>query len=194
MMTTDQIINSAIALATFAAAVAAWLAARAAKTQGNAAWEQVKLQRPRPVIVVEGNWNLEKESGDPDGFLVRNLGSSPAFDVDISEIEGPLVRAFGYHEHLVTQRIFVVAEQVEIRAVHHRIVPAAQIDHRAALDFVKTASQSFALIDGDVSLLNSELEFSIGYSALDGRRFEVPCRIRFWLGVNARAEIAPVSG
>jgi hypothetical protein len=51
-------INLAIALFTFAAACAAWWSAIAAKRQGEAAWEQVKLQRPRPVLVVEGHWGM----------------------------------------------------------------------------------------------------------------------------------------
>jgi hypothetical protein len=194
MMTPDQLINSAIALGTLAAALAAWRAAREAKVQGKAAWEQVKLQRPRPVIIVEASWNLEKEGDDPDSILIRNVGSSPAFDVDISEIEGPLLQAQGYRERFVTDRIFVIGEKAEIRAVHHRCIPATQIDHRAASGFVMSSGQSFAPIDKDVDLLKPVLEFSIGYSALDGRRFSVPCRIQFWLGFNARADIVPVSG
>ena len=194
MMTTDQIINSAIAFATFAAALAAWRAARAAKTQGDAAWEQVKLQRPRPVIIVEASWNLEKDSDAPDNILVRNVGSSPAFDVDISEIEGPLLQAQGYRERLVTDRIFVLAEQAEIRAAHHRIVPGTPISHVAALGFVKTAAGSPAAMDNGGDPHRPSLEFSLGYSALDGRRFKVPCRIQFWLGLKARAEIVPVAG
>jgi hypothetical protein len=194
MMTTDQLINSAIAFATFAAALAAWRAARAAKTQGDAAWEQVKLQRPRPVIIVEASWNLEKDSDEPDSILVRNVGSSPAFDVDLSEIEGPVLQTQGYRERLVTDRIFVVGEQAEIRAVHHRIVPGTPIGHLAALGFVKAVAGSPAPMDKGGDPHRPLLEFSLGYSALDGRRFEVPCRIQFWLGFNARAEIVPVSG
>jgi hypothetical protein len=54
---------------TFADAIAAWRPAIAAKVQGEAAWEHVNLQRLRPVIIIEEDWILEKESDDPDGFL-----------------------------------------------------------------------------------------------------------------------------
>lgn len=192
-MTTDEIINSVIAGGTLATAIFAWLTAMAARAQGRAAWEQVNLQRPRPVIVVEGSWNLEEKGDGPDAFLLRNIGSSPAFDIELADIDGPLVPSCGYRERLVTDRIFVIAEKSETRGAHHRLIPATQIDHRAALDFIKTAAQSFPVTDDDPNLRRPALDFALCYSTLDGRRFSVPCQMRFWLGLNARAEIVPVS-
>jgi hypothetical protein len=193
MMTTDQIINSVIAAATSGAAVFALLTARAAKTQGKAALVQIDLLRPRPVVVIEGGWNLEAEIEAPDAFLVRNIGSSPAFDIQITEIKGPIRQPYGYREHLATDRIFVIAEKSDALAEHHRLAPGSQIDQRAAATFIKAASTSFDASMDEPDSLRPVLEFKVSYKALDGRQFETPCRILFWLGLNARADIAPVS-
>lgn len=192
-MSIDQIINSVVAGATSVAAFFAWRTAVAAKAQSRAAWEQVSLQRPRPVIVINGSWNLEKEGNELDGFLLRNIGSSPAFDVDVAEIDGPLLPSCGYQERFVTDRVFAIAERAEVRAVHHRLIPATQIDHRAAFGFIKTAAESFRIAEDDDDSRRPVLKFALCYSSLDGRRFSVPCRVRFWLGLNARAEVEPVS-
>jgi hypothetical protein len=192
-MTIDQTINTVVGVATSAAAVFAWLTARAAKTQGKAALEQIDLLRPRPVIVLEGRWNLEADTGVPDAFLVQNVGSSPAFDIQITQIEGPVVRPHGYREHLVTNRIFAIAEKSEVRAVHHRLLPGNQIDDRAAFAFMNSAGLSFGATGDDPDSLRPALEFKVSYAALDGRRFVTPCRVRFWLGLKACAEIVPAA-
>ena len=192
-MTIDQIINTAIAAATSAAAVFAWLTARAAKIQGKAALEQIELLRPRPVVVIEGRWNLEAETDASDVFLLQNVGSSAAFDIQITEIEGPVIRSHGYRETLVTDRIFVIAEKSEVRTVHHRLMPGNQIDERAAAAFMNSAGLSFGATNDDPDSLRPVLEFKVSYAALDGRRFVTPCRVHFWLGLKACAEIVPVT-
>jgi len=187
----SEIINLGIALATCVAAWAAVVTAKAAKRQGEAALEQVKLLRPRPVLVVEGTWNLESNADGPDAFLIRNVGSSPAFDVDISEIEGPFVPSARYSECLITERAFVVGEGCEVRAVQHRCAPGNQFDRDAASTFLRVAGQSFAPTDEDGSPLRPALKFILAYSALDSRRFTTPCTIHFHLGLGAFARIAP---
>lgn len=167
-MSAEQI-NLAIALFTFAAACAAWWSAIAAKRQDDAAWEQVKLQRPRPVLVVVGSWNIETDANGQDGFVIRNVGSSPAFDIDISEIEGPLIPSVRYSERLITERVFVIGEGAEVVATQHRCAPGNQFDRDAAFNFMKVAGQSFAPANGGGNPLRHTLKFSLTYLTLDGR-------------------------
>ncbi|MGO9239608.1 MAG: hypothetical protein ACLQBJ_02270 [Bryobacteraceae bacterium] len=184
------IIESVIALATCAAAIAAWQAAKAAKAQ-------VKLLLPRPVVTVQGNWSLEAASGvGPDGFLLQNLGSSPAFDVRVSDIEGPLLQQVQYRERLTTDRIFVLADKKELEATHHRQTPGNVLDHQAVVQFVQNAGQAFSPKDGCGNTLEHKLKFFVDYSASDGGRgFQTECLICFSLGFpNPRARIAPASG
>jgi len=186
-----EIINLAIALATCVAAWAACVAAKAAKRQGSAAWEQVKLLRPRPVLVVEGNWNLETDANGPDGFVIRNVGSSPAFDIDISEIEGPFIASVGYSERLITERIFVISEGNEVRAVQHRCTPGNQLDLDATFNFLQVAGNSMFASNEAGNPPRHTLKFVLTYSTLDGGRFTTPCTIRFHLGLGAFAKITP---
>jgi hypothetical protein len=186
-----EIINLAIALATCIAAWAACVAAMAAKRQGGAAWEQVKLLRPRPVLVVKGTWNLETDADRLDGFVIRNVGSSPAFDIDISEIEGPFVPSVQYSERLITDRIFVIGQGAEVRATQHRCTPGNQFDRDATSAFLKVAGQSFAPTDEAGNPLRHTLKFLLTYSTLDGRRFTTPCTVCFHLGLGAFARITP---
>jgi hypothetical protein len=191
-MSAEQI-NLVIALFTFAAACAAWLSAISAKKQGDAAWEQVKLQRPRPVLVVEGHWNLESDADGQNGFVIRNVGSSPAFDINISEIEGPFIPSVGYSERLITERIFVIGEGCDVRPAQHRCTPGNQFDRDAAVTFLKVAGQSFmSTVDAGNSLRHT-LKFSLTYSTLESRQFTTPCTIRFHLGLGAFAEIIPAA-
>jgi hypothetical protein len=186
-----EVINLAIALATCIAAWAACVAAIAAKRQGGAAWEQVKLLRPRPVLVVEGSWSLETDADRTSVFVIRNVGSSPAFDIDISEIEGPLVPSVGYSERLITERIFVIGEGSAVHTVQHRCAPGNQFDRDAAFDFLKVAGQSFAPTDEAGSPLRHMLKFALTYLTLEGTRFTTLCTIRFHLGLGAFAKIDP---
>ncbi|HUO00390.1 MAG TPA: hypothetical protein VMU69_29690 [Bradyrhizobium sp.] len=145
------------------------------------------------MIVLEGQWNLEAKTDVPDAFLVHNVGSSPAFDIEITEIEGPEVRPHGYRERLVTDPISVVAEKSEVRAAHHRLLPGNQIDNRAVAAFMNSAGTSFGATNEDPDSLRPSLEFQVSYAALDGRRFVTRCRVRFWLGLKANAEIVPAA-
>jgi hypothetical protein len=189
-MSAEQI-NLAIALFTFAAACAAWWSAIAAKRQGDAAWEQVKLQRPRPVLVVEGSWNLETDADGQNGIVIRNVGSSPAFDIDISEIEGPLIPSVRYSERLIPERVFVIGEGCEVIAAQHRCTPGNQFDRDAAFAFMKIAGPSFAPTDEAGNPLRHTLKFLLTYSTLDGGRFTTTCIVRFHLGLGAFARIMP---
>jgi len=186
-MTLDQVINLVIAAATCAAAWGAWAAARAGKKQGKAAWEQLELQRPRPVVIIEGKWNLDNYTGEPDGFLFRNLGSSPAFEVTVSGIEGPRLPSVGYPEYLTTERIDALAE-TPARATHNRWAPRnnpVPLTNRAVLHFVQNAAAA-------LPSKKDTLEFFLTYSALDKSRIETPCLIRFHVGLNGWAEVVPV--
>ncbi len=188
-MTGGDIIQLVIAAATCAAAVSAWLAAKAARAQ-------VKLQEPRPVIVIEGKWPLENNNVEQDGFLVRNLGSSPAFDISISDIEGPLLPSEPpYRERLITEQIPVIADKGEAHAIHHRCLPNSQIDQQAVLGFVKTAGPRFPIEGaGGNRCLEHDLHFSVTYSRVNGTQIKTKCVIRFNLGVNVLvAHVAPVS-
>jgi hypothetical protein len=191
--TSADTINLAIALATCAAAWASVKAARAAKRQGDAAWEQAELLRPRPVLAVEGNWDLEGEAVGADGFVIRNLGSSPAFDITISDIEGPLLRSVGYSERLVTERVFALAEHGEARAVHHRITPGSQLSIKAASAFVRNSAGALSPRDEAGNFYEPVLAFVLSYSGADSERFVTPCVIRFSLGLPATARVAPAA-
>jgi hypothetical protein len=184
-----EIINSVIAFATCGAAYAAYRAAKATEAQA-------RLLLPRPVITVQANWGLENASGaGPDGFLLQNIGSSPAFDVRVSDIEGPFLQQVQYRERLATNRIFVLAEKKELEAIHHRQTPGNVLDHQAAVKFVQNASLAFSPKDGHGNSLDHKLKFFVEYSALDGaRRFQTECLICFSLGFpNPRALIVPAS-
>lgn len=178
----SEIVNIVIALATCIAAACAFLAARAAG-------EQVKLQRPRPVITIEGNWSLESTLDDePHGFLLQNVGSSPAFDIKVSDIVGPLLYK-GHRERLTTDPVPLLAEgKKPLEAIHRRYMPGSAIGDGAALKFVQNASETLPPQDGQ------KLSFFVEYSALDGTRFKTECLICFSLGLpNPRAQIVPCS-
>ena len=196
--TFNLVIASATCVAAIAACIAAWSASKAAKaaeSQGRAAWVIVELQRPRPVVIVEGDWKLEgSDENKSDCLRIQNIGSSPAFDVDVTEIEG-LKRA-EYTELLTKERIFVLAEKsAPMHATHHRRVPGIPITPKAMLEFVKTVGESFPHKDaaGNPSL-DHRLNFEITYKTLDGRRYTTACQIRFNLVVSSRrAHVIPVS-
>jgi hypothetical protein len=183
-------VNLVIAGATCIASVAAVITALFAKSQANAAWNQANLLRPRPVLVVEGSWNLEAEAAEPDGFLIRNLGSSPAFDIVVSDIEGPTLPSVGYAERLVTQRIFAIAEHGQERAIHHRMTPGGPLTIKPAYNFMKSAPEGLSPRNEEGYIQERSLNFELAYSS-GQERFVVPCIIRFWLGLNARAWITP---
>ncbi len=198
-MSGQTIIALATCVAAFSACAGAWCAykaAVAAKRQGDAAWEQVSLQRPRPVVIVKGCWSLENPTDEPSGFLLQNVGSSPAFDVEVSDIEGPLLKQVQYRERLTTNRIFVLTEGKEpLEATHHRHMPGNVIDHQAVSAFVQNASRTFSRTDeGGNPSLDHKLKFFVKYSALDSRPFMVKCSICFNLGINSlHAKIEPDS-
>src|ERR1035441_8042062 len=149
----------------------------AAQKEGSGAWEQVKLLRPRPVLVVEGNWSLESDSDGPDGFVIQNVGSSPAFDIHISGIEGSFIPSVRCSERLITERILVIGDGSEVRAVQHRCMPGNQFDADATFAFLKVAGQSLPLTGEAGSPLRHMLKFIRAYSTTDGRRFTTPCTI-----------------
>jgi hypothetical protein len=184
-----EIINTVIAFATCVAAYAAYRAAKATEAQA-------KLLLPRPVVTVQGNWDLENASGaGPGGFLLQNVGASPAFDVRISDIEGPFLQQVRYPERLTTDDIRFLAEKKELEVTHHRQTPGNILDHQAAAKFVQNAGQAFSPKDDRGNSLDHKLKFFVEYSALDGaRRFQTECLICFSLGFpNPRALIVPAS-
>jgi len=187
-MTAQQTIELVTALGTCVTVVVSCWAAKAA-------WAQVKLQRPRPVVTVEGNWSLNNSTSGPDGFMLKNVGSSPAFDIEVSDIEGPLLKQVQHRERLVTDHILVLEEKNGLEATHHRRMPGNVIDHQAVTTFVQNAGQTFLPKDksGNPSL-DYKLNFFVEYSALDGRRFKTECLMSFNLGIdNLRARIVPES-
>ncbi|MGB8887009.1 MAG: hypothetical protein WCC87_09825 [Candidatus Korobacteraceae bacterium] len=201
-MLVEQTINLVIALATCVAAIAACFAARsaskaakAAESQRRAAWEQVKLQRPRPVVIVEGDWKLEgSDENKSDCLRIQNIGLSPAFDVDVAEIEG--LQTAEYTELLTTERIFLLpAKSNPVYATHHRRVPGIPITDKSMLGFVRTVGESFPRTDADGNpCLDHRLNLEVTYKTLDERRYTTACQIRFNLGVNSlRAHVVPVS-
>jgi hypothetical protein len=148
------------------------------------------------VVTVEGSWSLASDGPDsPDRFVLKNVGSSPAFDIEVSDIEGPLLKQVQYRESLTTDHIFVLAEGEELRATHHRRTPGGTIDDQAAFKFVQNASQAFSPKDESGNpCLDHKLKFFVKYSALDGRPFKVECLIWFNLGIdNLWAQIVPAS-
>ena len=184
-----QIIDAIIAFATF-------IPALSAASGAFAAWKQVKLQRPRPVAVVEGRWSLDNAIGGPSGFRLQNVGSSPAFDIQISEIEGPILKQVQYRERLTTDHIFVLPERIEpLEVTHHRHASINVINHQAAATFIQNAGPAFSPEDYDDNQnLTHDLNFFVEYSALDGRRFRTKCLMRFSLGIDTlSATIVPSS-
>ncbi len=198
-MAFGEIIQVASGVGGLAACLATWFAywtAKAARTQADASWELVRLQRPRPVVTVEGDWNFENSSGGPDGFGLKNVGSSPAFHIEVSDIEGPVLRQAQHRETLTTESILLLEEKEMQVAIHHRCMPGNVIDDQAAFKFVQNASRAFSPRDEDGNpTLDHELNFFVAYSTLDGRRIRTECLIRFNLGADRRrARIVPVSG
>src|SRR5579875_586544 len=189
-------VNLMVAVATGTAAWFAYLAAKAARKQAEAAWAQVDLQRPRPIVTIRGEWSVAKlDERGPRGFLLVNLGTSPAFDVDISEISGPVLRTANYAERLVTDRTFAVGAD-PIYVTHYQCMPGTTLtEHAVARFLLSAAEQGFSIHSGDGNaVLEHELNFAVSYSAADGRRFRTDCRIRFNLGLNVlRAWVEPVS-
>lgn len=186
-MSPGQIIDTVIA---FATSIAAFSAASGA----FAAWKQVKLQRPRPVVIVEGRWSLDYAIGGPNGFRLQNVGSSSAFDIQISEIEGPVLKPVQYKERLTTDHIFVLPERTEpLEVTHHRHASVNVINHQAAATFIQNAGPAFSAEDDDGNPnLTHDLNFFVEYSALDGRRFKTKCLMRFNLGIETlNATIMP---
>jgi hypothetical protein len=136
-----------------------------------------------------------KPTGGPDGFVLKNVGSSPAFDIEVSDIEGPVLKQALHPERLTTDHILVLEEKKGQEAIHHRHMPGNVIDHQAVTAFVQTASQTFSPKDksGNPSL-DHKLNFFVEYSALDGRRFTTECVMSFNLGIdNLSARIVPES-
>jgi hypothetical protein len=127
--------------------------------------------------------------------VLRNVGSSPAFDIEVSDIEGPVLKQTQQREHLTTDHIPVLEEEKEQQAIHHRHMPGNVIDGQAVATFVQNASQTFSFKeDGGNHSLDYDLNFFVAYSTLEGRRIKTKCLIRFNLGVNGlRAQILPVS-
>lgn len=178
------VINFVIALATCVAAWGAWKAAKSAD-------EQVKLQRPRPVVIVEGNWGLEDPNGE--NFVLANIGSSPAFDIEVSDIEGPLLRQAESAERLVTDRTFVIEEKQKQVAPQCRRAPGNILRDQAAFKFIQNAARAFSPKDENGNpTLEHKLIFDVAYSTLDGRRIKTACAIRFNLAIdNLRAQVVP---
>lgn len=168
------VINLIIAVATCVAAGCAW---KTAKSAG----EQVKLQRPRPVVIIEGSWGPEDPSGE--NFVLANIGSSPAFDIDLSDIEGPFLKEVQYSERLITHRIFVLEEKHRQVACQYRRTPSGNIlRDQAAFKFVQNAARAFSPKDEDDNpTLEHKLNFDVAYSTLDGRRIRTKCAIHLTL-------------
>src|SRR5208282_6036184 len=125
-----------------------------------------------------------------------NIGSSPAFDVRVSDIEGPFLQQVQYRERLTTDLVCrLLLEKKTLVATHHRRVPGNDLDHQAAFTFLRNAGQALPPTDGHGNPLDNRLRFFLEYSALDGaREFRTECLIHFNLGFpNPRAQIVPAS-
>jgi len=176
-----------VAAGTVVAAVAAVYAAvftrrsadAAAKAAESAA-DQVDLQRPRPIVVVHFSRSLSENPPtmarlDPV-FQLENIGDSPAFDVELSpmELSRPATaccKKTSPVDFLVPRARLSCAHSMEPpQGVLRALGPAATFVQELANHF-NEQSKSEASWNPDHRY---EMEFSLSYRGLDGRRFRQP--------------------
>ena len=163
----DLVTNSISAGATFIAAVAAWASWKSAK----AAALSTEMQRPRPVLVIE--WTCPNKLGGPLGlkneFSVTNIGSSPAFNVQVEPVYLP-----GGNEQagraLRTRLIWVIPvgrtepSTQSFDEVSQIYGPAPRFAEELARNVGLNSPPAVA-------------QFLLRYVALDGRNFKVECKV-----------------
>ncbi len=176
-MSVDSIIAIETGIAALAAVVAALFAAKAA----IAAAEQVRLSRPRPIVVAsfESYWGSGGRIPNDISVKLENIGDSPAFDIDVGPMTTPgVVPSLGGPSNLKTDRIRYIPAH-ETRFGNHNLEGLAPgplsalkpvglfLDH--AKEYFDQLGRAKATAKPDHRY---EIEFTISYSALDGRRFE----------------------
>jgi hypothetical protein len=156
---------------------AAWYTKRAANEAAKAAKtaaDQMELQRPRPIVVPEFQYSFAVNRGNmasanyPD-FHLRNIGDSPAFDVELSTLEVSVSR-------LETNRLPYLLTGTPVPCIH-QLRPQRGLSGvmgSGAL-FVVDAKTFFDQQRPPAPGFRHEVPFSVSYRALDGRRFEQPC-------------------
>ena len=184
-MNTGMIIEWITAGATVVAAIAAIgavrfsrQAAEAARTAAQAAAEQVELQRPRPILVASYSQSLKTDGGPAQGipFTLRNIGDSPAFDIETGPIETPgELPHLGAASRLEMDRIPYLLAETSTQC-NHRLLPPRGVRGvlQGLTQFTEDAARFFsedATRFSKASGHRSQIGFALYYRALDGRRF-----------------------
>ena len=170
-------------------------AANAAANSAKSAEEQIELQRPLPLIIVQWQWdpNLPKGQVQSKAFALRNIGNSPAFDVRISDLQ-------------FTGSIWILETDVA-----HYITPNGIFNCHHKLSGADQSAPALTMIDplpyfvrGARGILSSgkslaadspfhaTISFGLSYSAADGRKLNCECALRFNL-VRGTTWVGPMS-
>jgi hypothetical protein len=163
----------AAAAACFAALYTKRAAGEAAKA-AKAAADQVELQRPRPIVVATFLRSFSPNKGnmaaDDKDLRLENIGDSPAFDVEVSNLEVPGSR-------LLTET-FPYLQPGSSMVCNHKLEPGRGLSGvmgRAAL-FVEDAKTYFNEQSMNESSRSAnfryEIPFSISYRTVDLRQFK----------------------
>jgi hypothetical protein len=169
------------AIVAAAAAIAAALftkrAAEASAKAAEAAADQVDLQRPRPIVIVAFLRSIAENAGnmapmDRD-FRLKNIGDSPAFDIEVGILKIPGSR-------LETAKLAYLLQGASEACVHQldgSRAPIALTSSGIAGGFAADVAKYFneqSKGEGSPGIdeVRHQVEFTVSYRALDGRCFK----------------------
>ena len=175
-------------------------AAKQAAVSAQAARDQVLLQRPLPLVVVDWRWEMQDGAPQvsPRQFELRNIGNSTAFDVELTPLSFQATEA-GVTEAwaLNTERVLYILQNSSASCTH-----IVSKDRRNVFDnmpplprFIAEASRalSVAFVNGaPVRQAQATMPFTISYSTADGRQITCDCVIKLDF-IDKTARVSPVS-
>ncbi len=172
----------AVTVAGVITAIATAFAAFAAMRAASAAAQQVKLQKPCPIVVIRFLHSFSDHKGgmsqpDDSDFWLQNIGDSPAFDIEVSPLETPgIVAGLGEPSRLETVIRRCLLSGAAPLAREHRLRPSrGAIRLRTVAAFLDDAMDVFrqqSMAKGSYPKARHEVSFSVSYSALDRCRRE----------------------
>jgi hypothetical protein len=159
--------------------------AEEAAKASKAAADQVELQRPRPIVIAKFicyfGENRGNMTADDKELLLRNIGDSPAFDVNVSALQTPgSVQELGVPSNLKTDSLLWLAPSIDLTPCVHYLEPPRGFRNALGIGalFVKDAKSFFdnQSINDQSNNPDSryEIPFTVSYRSLDGRKFEQP--------------------
>ncbi len=178
--------NWIIAAATLVAGPSALWAANESRKSAKAALHQVKLQRPRPLIVIDWRWDVnDSDRLVPQALLLSNIGDSPAFDIEISDLQ---IQTANNESHVLqTAPIrFIIPDREaycshDLRGnsgVHNFQQPLSYFVRKAKDTFISSRPVTDPRL---VEPYYDSLLFRLDYRAADGHKLTCECALRFSL-------------